>query len=247
MINSHRLRPSGLDARSIRYWVQSNVIEFDLKPTTWAKRAGIAPSTLNRFIDGGEGAGSLNARTINKLSKIIDEEIAGLEEEERSLKSPHDINHEANECAILGRIDEESWQKMLTKTQEESEMGLAVLTAPVLLKYTNYQSACFELSSDLYRPVFKRYDTIFCSPISKTKLKPEPEQYVVMVEAGPKRDFRAFVRQYVQDPTGREWFVPVGEDGKRRTHAMLADAPVSESEMHLKAVFTVVGVHTHLG
>lgn len=246
MQHSHQLRPSGLEAKSIRYWVQSNVQEFDLKPTTWAKRAGIAPSTLNRFLEGGDGAGSLNARTINKLSKVIDEEISKIEEQERLYVSPHDVHHEVNECAILGKIDEDSWQKMLTKNQEESEMGLAVLTVPVLHKYVIHQPACFEVASDLYYPTFKKFDTIICSPISKTKIKPSPEQYVVMIEAGQKREFRAFVRQYVQDPVGREWLVPVGEAGRKRDHAMLVDAPASDFEASLKAVFTVVGVHTHL-
>ena len=44
------LGPLSLSSHGIRDWILAAMEAYDIKPTSWAKKAGLAPSTLNRFL-----------------------------------------------------------------------------------------------------------------------------------------------------------------------------------------------------
>ena len=243
---SHLIRPVSTDRNYLKLWLARSIEELDLRATTLAKLAGIAPSTLNRFLDQKEENASLTARTITKISKVFSEEVSRLARLDWKKIESESSGAEACECSLLGRVREDEWQHRLTPDEESDERGAySVFTVPVIFPYVRHSMACFEVSTGVHDPVFQMHDTLFCSPIALTKILPVPEQIVVLLEAGPKKTFRSFLRRYVKDPTGREWLVPIGSLANRSTSAILIDDAARQAE-NFKISFTVVGMHSHM-
>lgn len=66
------LVPNDLSEGTVRNWIWDLCKYLDVTPTELARSAGMAPSTLNRFLArGGTGSGAnLSGRTISKLQKV---------------------------------------------------------------------------------------------------------------------------------------------------------------------------------
>lgn len=62
-------RPADLSPNGVREWVRDNCRKLGTPPSSIARHAGLASSTLNRFLRGGEG--NLNADTISKVAQAF--------------------------------------------------------------------------------------------------------------------------------------------------------------------------------
>lgn len=64
-------RPISFEQQEVRRWIKGICRDYDIKSTHLAKLAGVAPSTLNRFLNDKEHQYVLSAKTIGKVEKAV--------------------------------------------------------------------------------------------------------------------------------------------------------------------------------
>ena len=244
-VHSAYLRPLAHNFTDIQYWIKINVQKFDLTPTSWAKRAGIAPSTLNRFLEG-SGSSSLNAKTIEKLSDVI--RSIAVEEtrlEWESVRSRYETKsgYEIGEAALLGSVGGNVSRISGGNDAESDEDDLqhSVITIPVPRPFEYIRNAAFEMTDDEASPVFQKDDLLVCVPLKRAEHFIRPDDYVIWQSINAERQICSETRQFVKDPSGREWLMPTGAaalDSKPAFHA----GPGGHDSKG-KATFVVVGFH----
>jgi hypothetical protein len=94
-----RLYPRDHSPESLRKWIWGLCRQFDISPTTLAKRAKLVPSTINRFLNGTSPAKNLSADTIQK---IFDYFVLEIEKEPSDRPDP-------NDNALNCRADSSGW------------------------------------------------------------------------------------------------------------------------------------------
>lgn len=70
------LRPESLDPEAVRKWIDETSGAMGITLTAWARLAGLAPSTINRFL-GGKGPSNLSANTISALANAASSKLHG--------------------------------------------------------------------------------------------------------------------------------------------------------------------------
>ncbi len=245
-------RPLDLDAPSVQNWVRSTVDRFDLKPTTWAKEAGIAPSTLNRFVDqpteiSDRKITNLTANTINKLSNALAPLLEKYLEKEWLDVGASSDNVEGfawTESSLLGYISDDFVDPKKRATTRDLEFPYVHLNVPAKIPYNRFSLGAFEVTTEIYDPVFGIGDYIFGAPIFILNESPQPESYVVYQTVDSRGFVRTELRRFVMDPSSRGWLMPIGTPPKG-TRA-IPEEQEAISHRSAAATFVVVGVHRHL-
>ena len=241
----HYLRPLDHNPLDVRFWLQRAIKEWNLKATSWAKAAGISPSTLNRFLEGTDKTKNLNATTIHRLSEAL-ELIIGLRksqiyDEEFPTENRLFADRQITDALILGQATMTQWAEPEAYDPDDdsdNEGGQHwYIAVPVIRPYFQMFLAAFDVDQPDLEPVFSRGDMLVCAPFSRLEEAPSSGSYVIAHEIAANGTFRNSVMRYVVDPAGDQWLMPVG----------VSDAsPIYVNRLnpgfpHIRATFLVVG------
>ena len=203
-----RLRPDDLSRHGVRNWILDACKRLQVTPTEIARRAEIAPSTLNRFLKKTDGRDNLSANTIDAVATAI--LILG---SLKALDSPPS-NRQVWTVLVIAQLPDPSVAVERIQWGQERDYELK-------LPLTSYSIGPPAFGIELDHPNqlgLPRGSILVCSPAaSALTFAMDGQVYLVHSAAAPGfSGAYTELRQVQSDPSGKPWLMPLaGSEGGR--------------------------------
>ncbi len=240
--------PQGHSKEAVRAWLNNVIEAYHMKPTSWAKSAGLAPSTINRFLTSRDDMGNLSASTIDKLSSALIGSVM------HSAHSHWTSNNERSEgffsipsvlvdVPMIGFVSENnilkagstdidlrkaSWNDRFEKT----------LTVPVPTPWIATKMVGFDVDGICYDPIYPNGSILICVPIFSMDGPPSPGKRLIVYEKQENEKYKTYLRELSLDPNGRAWFMPLPGTQSDSAPGRFLHPP--QLEIIVKATFWVI-------
>lgn len=213
------LRPAGHSPEAIRRWIAAICRRLSTTPTELARRAKLAPSTVNRFLSGRGNNENVSASTIAKLTDAANSLFDEFMEKNSTLEEfSKNIEVESNwagaiessfdktiiKVPIVGFISSEFWN-VQTELKKEDRYEISV---PIQNYYRNLPIIGLEMRGGTSNKKYTNTAILICVPYYALDREPVDGEFVVVNRKGAGEQVEVTVRQYIE-----EKFPETGEDG----------------------------------
>lgn len=218
-------KPHGHSSEEIRSWIRRVTSDYGLKPTQWARAADLSPSTINRFLLEDESPRNLGSSTIDRLLAVlrIMRTEGGLQ---KKGTSPGGYKPTAEwqslvEVPIMGELN----CACAMSLRDHEYFMIESLKLPIDDLWSSYPIAAFNLVDSDSEPVLEGHSTLLCVPFANLKRDPFEGERLVTFYIDDELDemVRPALREFVRDPAGRKWLLPMGSSQAREPGTFFVD------------------------
>lgn len=223
------LKPSGHSPQEIRLWITAVCRRLNTTPTELARRAELAPSTVNRFLSGAGKNENVSASTISKLSAAVQniysdyiqkigwEALDTVEAEANwTGKANSSFDRVALRVPVVAFVGTDTWLTADTAPKDETYD----ITVPIPAIYTRLPVIGLEIRGGTSNTIFPNTSVAICVPFYALDREPVHEEYVIVTRKDQFNRAESIIRKYVEDKMFEEdkfferWLV--GLDGESR-------------------------------
>ncbi len=202
------LHPESLDAETVRRWLLSRSASLKISLSQWAKLAGLAPSTVNRFVKS-QGPANLSATTISALAKVLKQHWD--EAAQKDFVPPK--SRMSVTVPVIGAIDPGNFRSHF-EWDEAEDFEIRV---PIPIDYIGPPSFGFEIRGEMFHDL-PANTIVFGTPFhlpTQTKLVPDGASIVCHRWVGDGQ-FDTTLKKLKKDPDGDAWLVSKAINDRER-------------------------------
>ena len=226
----------------VRRWIKAWARALQVKPTELARRAGLAPSTLNRFLAGQDASKkspkNLSANTLHRLSEVMQDAIGEAFARDtvfdrlgREHEAARDPQYEVRWADVVGVVE-------AGRIQDSAEWlpgDRTRLAVPIPRLYRGQPVIGLEVRGASMNQVYPHGSVIVCVTLSPIDRPPRHGMRVV-VHRKSGRGLEATVMEY-RVTGGEEILYPRSDHADHQTPIRLKDADRNTLDL----VYVVVG------
>lgn len=236
------LMPHGHEPDEIRRWIKAITRRFDITPTHLAKKAGLAQSTINRFVKGNGPNLNVTATTINalvkaageigkeKISEGIVERAGEIDSEEYLLPLSQTTILSA---PVIGRVEAGLYQESVEWPKEEWYS----IQAPVPRRYARKPVVALVVQGHSMDLVYPEGTVVVCVPFYALDRSPYPGERVVVSRRDRHGGVESTVKEYQVDAKGNSWLVPLSSHAEHQNAIPLGqtvhDDPARDDDLFI--------------
>ncbi len=218
------LKPTGHSPEAIRRWIAAVCRRLNTTPTELARRADLAPSTVNRFLSGNSKNNNVSASTISKLT----EATANIYYDFLQTASAEDgtfiekVEVEANwagkpvtsfdktiiQVPVIGFVSSNTWNSQ-TELPREERYNVSI---PISNIYANLPIIGLEVRGGTSNSKFPNTSIIICVPYYALDRDPLHEEFVVVNRKNRFDNIESQVRQYMKSDYGEDWLIALPDE-----------------------------------
>lgn len=212
------------DVHEIRRWLKVLCRLSGLTPTQLAKAAGLAPSTLNRFLNS-EVKHRLSASTLSKIegaAAVAYEKRVKVAWGQRSLDKDKLRNFDLVEyppsvmaqtenprfVRVLGHVQAGDWREAIEWAHEDQY----VVGNPPFPEYAQDPKFALEVRGTSMNKIYPPGTIVLCVPFIHVDRNPVPGEKVLVQRRSPNGMVEATVKEFQIDDHGRAWLWPRSTD-----------------------------------
>ena len=209
---------------AVRAWFRVICEFFQIKPTELARKSGIAPSTINRFLSGKADNENISAATISKVKSAVDELVdQWIEDVERGRLTPIEQpkpKHSVRHVRIVGAVE----AGVFLDAVEWPEHDKYRLELPIQTPYVTKSVVGFEVRGESMNLLYPAGTIIVCVPTYDIDRRPiHGERIVVFTRQNDLME--ATVKEFRIDDDGVVWLWP-------RSSEPAHQSPIRFGELH---------------
>jgi SOS-response transcriptional repressor LexA len=240
------------EADDMRRWVEALCHFLGTSSTTLARAAGIAPSTLNRFLNNPTAKHRLSATTIDKIQdagekihaivgpQTLDARPRTANTKRRGLSKtvvPVTFYRRPATVRVVGRVQAGLWQEAMEWPADEHYI------APMFLRGIRDPKKIFglEVSGESMNELYPDGSILACIKLYDIDRPPQAGERVIVQRRQPNGLVESTVKQLDIDKHGRAWLVPRSNDPEFQG-AWRIDSQTLRGE-DIEVVAIVVGSH----
>jgi hypothetical protein len=203
--------PSDVSPAGIRRWIADVTARLEITPTELARKAGLAPSTLNRFLAETDPTRNLSGRTITALIRA-GQEMANFPDpltfdhlsafDDESSTSTYLV-----EIIVLGVVKDE----FLPEIQWEPEDTYTV-KLPIPAPYHRHSLLALEVGDSHASKIYPFGSLVIAIPFDSLHRGPVHGEKVVVLEINENDWVKASIFEYLQSPSNDGWLIPLGHE-----------------------------------
>jgi SOS-response transcriptional repressor LexA len=226
-----RLSPRDHSPESLRKWIYSLCRQFRTSPTTMAKGAKLAPSTINRFLSGSGPAENLSADTIQK---IFDYFLLEIEKEPSDKPDVADTSLIVVPIQVVGHVQAGAWTTAL-EWPEDQRFDVSAM-APRWMSM--HPLLGLEVRGDSMNLVYPEGTILTCIPFDRLDRAPRRLEHLVVAEVDEHGNQESTVKEYQVDRNGVAWLAPRSDNPEHQTPIRLDLLPADKQRI---ICFSVIG------
>lgn len=242
------LEPTGYDPDSIKAWILKMCEGLDVTPSALAKKAGVAASTLTRFLSGNSINTNISTSSIAKISfaalAIFEEKFqAGtlppIPEPDYSdvEPGPEFQRLRVSTLPVLGAVEAGVYRDAVEWPEEDRYL----IQAPVAGAYGLGNAYALEVRGESMNKLYPNGSIVICVSFYSLDRFPISGERVVAYRKKDTLGVEATVKEFRIDPQGDAWLLPLSDhpDHQRAIYLGKIGSEREDEEVHIEAL--VVG------
>lgn len=183
------LRLRSYEETELRRWIKAICHEANIKPTALAKKAGVAPSTINRFVKG-QSKNKPNSTTLKKIIKAA-QELGVITEDEATPNQKVELTpiHSLSTVKVVGVVEAGAWRSVEDVGKELFSIAVPPGVAAGAQKYG------LEVRGESMNKIYPHGTIVICIKLIENGFEPENGRRVV-VERTQNGFVEATVKQW---------------------------------------------------
>lgn len=217
---AHVLR--SYEPEEIRRWIKVLCRMSGLWPTELARNAGVAPSTVNRFVYNEDAKHRPSSRTLQKLDYaaavgfgdrvgVTYEQPGATYDEHEYAEYPDEPLEEGQSAkgkyhstVVVGRVQAGDWQEAFEWDEDDRYPVPGIATQEMLLE----PKFALEVWGDSMDLVYPADSVLVCVPLRFVDRNPVPGERVIVVRRDKNGLVEATVKEFQMDASGQAWLWP---------------------------------------
>jgi len=198
-------RPAAYTPAGIRAWIREVCSLLDTTPTQLALSAGLAASTLNRFMRSTDPAKNISATTIQNLIQAADNlhDQVGLIRRSQTPLSDDDHGASLTSISVVGRV---ALGHFSSKYQWD-EVSFYEVRIPVPPPYNHLPLFGLEVGDNHANPTFPLGSVVIATSLRSLSRTPVNNERLVVFAVNESDEVETTVREYVESPNNDAWLI----------------------------------------
>ena len=230
-----------------RRWIRAICDFYKIDSTNLARVAGVAPSTINRFL-AEAGQENLGGNTIKKIQVAQRKLFKELETDDYvKLRPGHVYTQQKDgtikaigvvtETKLAGYVQAGEFQHRLEYPIEDQ----LTIKAPVKQRYAELPSIGLEVRGPSMNLIYPEGTIVICTPLAAVGRWPVPGERVVVHRYAENGDCEATIKEFQMDEHGRVWLWPRSSDPNFREPISMGIPVEAYTDEETKITFLVIG------
>ena len=206
-----------------------------LAPTTLAKKAGVAPSTVNRFLGAPETHPVPNTTTLTKLTEFARrfEQAPG----QNSIDDPA-YRGSLSTVRVLGEVRAGAWLEAIEWAPDQQ----FEIEVPYSDEYRGARRYGVRVSGDSMNLEYPDGSIVICVHFEEINETPRPGDHVITHQVRTDGRTEATIKELVRDEQGRLWLWPRSSNPEHQTPIQLPpDGRLNGHSIEIKGL--VIGAY----
>lgn len=235
------------DPEQVRRWIVNVCDTVGITTTGFARTAGVAPSTLNRFVNKQNGSPrNLSGDTIYKLQVTAKKLLSGAKEDilAKSTRYRSNTLRERNtrRIEVVGHVAAGEWRNAME--WPDDERYVTSQATPQI--YDGYTMIGLEIHGDSMDLKFPHGSVVTCVPFSEMSRRPKHGDFVVVLRPDAEGQVEATVKEYQLDNDGCAWLLARSTDPKYQQPIRLGHPDDEMLDDRPEIRYLIIGSYTPL-